>query len=82
MLLEPNDRSRLQALLTALDASPVALQRDLHRGEGRKGDPGIHRAAMTKAATDAWNDKFPATFLQQLASAAGRGCIPTPIFTR
>jgi hypothetical protein len=36
------DRARLQALLTVLDASPVALRRDLHRGEGRKGDHGIH----------------------------------------
>jgi hypothetical protein len=32
----------LQALLAALDASPIALRRDLHRGEGRKGDYGIH----------------------------------------
>jgi hypothetical protein len=36
-----DDRVRLQALLTALDASPVAVQRDLHRGEGRGGDYGI-----------------------------------------
>jgi hypothetical protein len=42
MRLEPNDRARLQALLTALGASPAALRRDLHRGEGRKGDYGIH----------------------------------------
>ena len=34
--------ARLQALLTALDASPIALQRDLHRVEGRKGDHSIH----------------------------------------
>jgi hypothetical protein len=32
----------LQASLATLDASPVALQHDLHRGEGRKGDYGIH----------------------------------------
>jgi hypothetical protein len=38
----PDNRVRLQALLTALGASPVALQRDLHRGEGRKGGHGIH----------------------------------------
>jgi hypothetical protein len=37
-----DDRVRLHALLTALDASPVALRRDLHRREGRKGDHGIH----------------------------------------
>ena len=37
-----DDRVRLHALLTALDASSVALQRDLNRGEGRKGDIGIH----------------------------------------
>jgi hypothetical protein len=37
-----DDRVRLHALLTALDASSVALQRDLHRREGRKGDHGIH----------------------------------------
>jgi hypothetical protein len=37
-----DDRVRLQALLAALDASLVALQRDLHRGEGRKGDYGVH----------------------------------------
>jgi hypothetical protein len=37
-----DDRVRLQAMLTALDASSVALQRDQHRGEGRKGDHGIH----------------------------------------
>jgi hypothetical protein len=28
--------------MTVLDASPLALQRDLSRGEGRKGDWGIH----------------------------------------
>jgi hypothetical protein len=28
-------------MLAALDASSVALQRDLHRGDGRKGDHGI-----------------------------------------
>jgi len=38
----PDDRVPLQALLAALHASPVALRRDLHRGEGRKGDYGIH----------------------------------------
>ena len=37
-----DDRVRLQAMLTALDASSVALHRDLHRGEGRNGDHGIH----------------------------------------
>jgi hypothetical protein len=37
-----DDRVRLHALLTALDASSVPLQRDLHRREGRKGDHGIH----------------------------------------
>jgi len=37
-----DDRVPLQALLAALHASPVALRRDLHRGEGRKGDYGIH----------------------------------------
>jgi hypothetical protein len=37
-----DDHVRLQALLTALDASHAALQRDLHRVEGRKGDHGIH----------------------------------------
>lgn len=37
-----DDRVRLQALLTALDASPVTLQRDLHRAGGRKGDHGIY----------------------------------------
>jgi hypothetical protein len=39
---QADDRVRLQDLLTALDASPVALQRDLQRGEGRKGDHSIH----------------------------------------
>jgi hypothetical protein len=37
-----NDRVPLQALLAALHASPIAPQRDLHRGEGRKSDYGIH----------------------------------------
>jgi hypothetical protein len=37
-----DDRVRLHALLTALDASSVALRRDLNRSEGRKGDIGIH----------------------------------------
>jgi hypothetical protein len=37
-----DDRVRLHALLTALDASSVALKRDLNRGEGRKGDHSIH----------------------------------------
>jgi hypothetical protein len=37
-----DERARLHALLTALDASSVALQRDLNRSEGRKGDIGIH----------------------------------------
>jgi hypothetical protein len=37
-----DDRVRLQAMLAALDASSVALQRDLNRSEGRKGDIGIH----------------------------------------
>jgi hypothetical protein len=41
MQLQPN-RERLQILLAALDASPVALQRDLHRDEGRRGKHGIH----------------------------------------
>ena len=35
-------REGLQILLAALDASPVALRRDLHRDEGRKGNYGIH----------------------------------------
>jgi hypothetical protein len=39
---QPNDREGLQILLAALDASTVALRRDLHRGEGRKGNYGIH----------------------------------------
>jgi hypothetical protein len=34
-------REGLQILLAALDASPVALRRDLHRDEGRKGDYSI-----------------------------------------
>jgi hypothetical protein len=38
---ERDDRANLLALLAALDASPLALQRDLSRGEGRKGDWGI-----------------------------------------
>jgi hypothetical protein len=37
-----DDHVPLQALLAALHASPVALRSDLHRGEGRKGDYGIH----------------------------------------
>jgi hypothetical protein len=37
-----DDRIRLHALFAALDASSVALRRDLNRGEGRKGDIGIH----------------------------------------
>jgi hypothetical protein len=39
---ERDDRASLLALMTALDASPRALQRDLSRGEGRNGDRGIH----------------------------------------
>ena len=35
---ERDDRASLLALMAALDASPLALQRDLSRGEGRKGD--------------------------------------------
>ncbi len=38
---QPEDRAKLQALLTALAASPAALQRDLHRGESRRGDYGV-----------------------------------------
>ena len=38
----PNDREGLQTLLAALDASPVALWRDLHRNKRSKGDYGIH----------------------------------------
>ena len=41
MLPQANNRARLQILLAALDASPVALRRDLHRDEGRKGDYSI-----------------------------------------
>jgi hypothetical protein len=37
---QPN-REKLQILLAALDASPVTFRRDLHRGEGHKGDYGI-----------------------------------------
>jgi hypothetical protein len=37
-----NDREGLQILLAALDASTVALRRELHRGEARKGNYGIH----------------------------------------
>jgi hypothetical protein len=33
-----SNRDGLQILLAALDASPVALRRDLHRDEGHKGD--------------------------------------------
>jgi hypothetical protein len=40
MQLQPN-RERLQILLAALDASPVALRRDPHRDEGHKGDYSI-----------------------------------------
>jgi hypothetical protein len=35
---QPNNRERLLIFLAALDASPVALRRDLHRDEGHKGD--------------------------------------------
>ena len=35
------DRALLLPLITALDASPLALKRDLVRGEGRTGDWGI-----------------------------------------
>ena len=38
---QPNNRERLLIFLAALDASPIALRRDLHRGEGRKGDYSI-----------------------------------------
>jgi hypothetical protein len=37
----PNNRERLLVFLAALDASPVALRRDLHRDEGHKGDYSI-----------------------------------------
>jgi hypothetical protein len=36
------DLERPLALLAALDAARSALRRDLHRGQGRKGDYGIH----------------------------------------
>jgi hypothetical protein len=39
---QSNDREGLLILLAALDASPIALQRDLHRDEGRRGNYGIH----------------------------------------
>ena len=39
---QPNDREGLPIFLAALDASLVALQRDLHRDEGRRGDYSIH----------------------------------------
>ncbi|MFZ0150174.1 MAG: hypothetical protein WBG18_06050 [Xanthobacteraceae bacterium] len=35
-------RASLQALLIALDASPLSLRRDFWRGMGRKGDHAIH----------------------------------------
>ena len=35
-------RASLQALLIALDASPLSLRRDFWRGMGRKGDQAIH----------------------------------------
>jgi hypothetical protein len=38
----PNDREGLQILLAALDASPVALRRDLDRDKRGKGDYGIY----------------------------------------
>jgi hypothetical protein len=38
---QPNNRKRLLIFLAALDASPVALRRDLHRDEGHKGDYSI-----------------------------------------
>jgi hypothetical protein len=37
-----DDRAQLERLVTALDASPLALQRDNVRGEGRIGDLAIH----------------------------------------
>lgn len=40
-LSEPNGHAKLQALLSALDASSITLRRDLHRGEGLKGDYAI-----------------------------------------
>jgi hypothetical protein len=36
-----DDRAHLERLVAALDASPLALQRDEIRGEGRTGDWGI-----------------------------------------
>jgi hypothetical protein len=38
---QSNNRERLLIFLAALDASPVALRRDLHRDEGHKGDYSI-----------------------------------------
>jgi hypothetical protein len=38
---QSNNRERLLILLAALDASAVALRRDLHRDEGHKGDYSI-----------------------------------------
>jgi hypothetical protein len=42
MRLQRNNRERLLIFLAALDASTVALRRDLHRDEGHKGDYSIH----------------------------------------
>ena len=39
---ERDGRASLQALLIALDASPVSLRRDFWRRMGRKGDQAIH----------------------------------------
>jgi hypothetical protein len=39
---ERDERASLQLLLAALDASEVALRRDLVRGEGRSGDRAIY----------------------------------------
>jgi hypothetical protein len=41
MYPQPSDRAGLQLLLAALNASPVALRRDLRRYEGHKGDYSI-----------------------------------------
>jgi hypothetical protein len=47
---QPNNRERLLIFLAALDASPIALRRDLHRDEGRKGDYSI-QSVVTSTST-------------------------------
>jgi hypothetical protein len=78
MLLEPNNRPSFAglALLRWMHhpVVPSAIGTVAKAARGDSGDPqgGDNKGCRHLDRTDAWNDKFLATFFQQLASAPAR----------